>query len=154
MKQIVAIFAALIVLGFSQTAAADRGMCPAFSAADIDAAFAEWSSVNAFNPSEDKITCLDDRSVPYTVMTFYIYPPDATFADFVVVVDDDGNLTGNVSCDSRDIDVSDQTVCDGTDGIAAIDLDIGEKHICRAEVLRSFTWRQYCSQIVDRSQKP
>lgn len=115
---------------------AGPGDCTSFSAADIDSCFVEWAAATEFDVMVDAISCDDDPSGPDVSLLANIDGPGLFH---VFVFPSPSNAARLISFTPVLCNTLTQS------------LGIPEAHICRAEILRSFTWRQLCAQQVNRS---
>ena len=117
---------------------AGPGDCAAYSAADIDGCFLAWAEASGFDALTDNVGCSDNPDLPDARMQAFIGGASA----FGVGTGLKPRFGGEAFAFSRGPEE-----CSSD----AEFLEIPELHICRAEILRSFTWRQLCAQLVDRS---
>ena len=143
MNRVFRVFYFAVAVAFASAILAPRrvgagpGDCEAFSAADIDTCFVDWAAAIDFDAMIDVIECSDDPRGP--TINMRLERADNMFLSFTALV------SGG----------RERVALSRSPGGCGDALRIGvakpELHICRAEVLRSFTWRQLCAQRVDRS---
>jgi hypothetical protein len=129
---IATVMALAISVGASIPARAQSGLCPSFSASDIDVEFLKWLDDTGVDLglAAVEIDCIDSPSVP-----------DVEFA-----VDPNRNMNffGARVSPEEAIGVSLVDDVQTLWGPRLADLTVSEAHICRAEILRSVAWRQNC----------
>lgn len=119
---------------------AGPGDCEEFSAAAIDTCFVVWEAGSEFDALMDDIVCSDDATAPGISLSLV---SSATTGVFAVLAADIAGI-GTVA------KAATLPTLAGCNAFVE-NVQVPELHICRAEVLRSFTWRQLCAQRVDRS---
>ena len=118
---------------------AGPGDCTAYSAADIDTCFVAWADTNGgFDAVMDGILCIDNPAG--TGSGGPVIRMDLTIAG--------GSL---LRVGTNDFQAQLASFMPAECGTLVPGIGTPERHICRAEILRSFTWRQLCAQRVDRS---
>ncbi len=120
---------------------AQPGTCPVFSADDLDAAFFDWAMAVGFSPELDSVSCSDDPATPETFLQFITAPPLPAFGEVDVTLADGLGFTASCVFATP----AAQLDCVGP---AQFGLSAPERHICRAEILRSSTWRLFCATSV------
>jgi hypothetical protein len=129
------------VVGVPTARAADNGQCPAWNAASVDNKFLEWSNAVDFDASTaTRINCVKLEGQPRVLL--YAEMPDFSFFKVLVnIAPWDPTVLYATGIDSVGYDNSDTWAFTPPPGIS-----VPEAYVCRAELLRSFTWRQTCAQ--------
>ena len=148
--------ALVLLLGAAQPATAQPGQCLAYTAAEIDDAFTAWADATGFDPVIHGVRCEDDPGLPATELALSV-PELPTLPNAFHVLLCEGCVSGPFNPDQW------ETFCqvsfpggpfgrDCESTAFTSNLSIPERHICRAEILRSYTWRQLCAASAPASQ--
>ena len=130
------------LLGTVPVVLAGPGQCPVFNAADVDN-FAIAAGIAPLAEADlQELVCEDDPTIPRTRILARISPQTVLSGIAGPVIPDETDWIAQMSCSLNG------TSC-GFLGSAG-PFTVGEEHICRAEILRSFTWRRLCAKKVDR----
>ena len=148
-RKLLAFSALLLINVLAVTpASAGPGDCPVFSAKDIDD-YAEQVGLSALNDHDVKVVaCVDDSTSPMTRMRLTDRTEKSRILDVAVGYGFDdssvatpGEPTGKIIAVADPFDIDDQYD----------NLPLSDLHICRGELLRSYTWRRLCESRVNRS---
>lgn len=140
----VAVAAVAVAILFTPAgASAGPGECPAFTAATIDNCFAIWQLASEFDPVVDQTTCADDQSVPNTHIFLAVGGVSGPRYSAFTEEGEPGIFGAQMSArlDRH------EPICTTLLGTG---LSVPERHICRAEIIRSFTWRTLCPRPVPK----
>jgi len=126
----------LALIGGSANAS-DAGGCPAFNASMVDAAMlaADLSQIDPLvgaaqdSPKDGTIICYWETNVSDGLKGWF----------YVQVEDGVAQVIGNEPYATSEV---------ATARTAVFDLSPAQQHACRAQVLKSFVWQQYCKPLL------
>ena len=139
---VMAAAAALFIVAAPAPGWAGPGECPGFTSDDIDDKATELGLSSLAEADLDLLLCTDDPSAPFIEMRAE-FVTGGVFHRFLA--------RSGVSLMGGEFQAVIFFQPIGTLGGNFAVFSVADTHICRAEMLRSFTWRRLCAVKVDRS---